>query len=460
MREKFDKIVNSRFGRRVDKIINTPWYSAVIAAVCILCHTLEIPVVGAFLLTVLLVLSLLFCRNSFVLVPFLFMCSFVVSEDTSPQSGYFNSAAKLVPLCLMLVFIAVAFIFNIVYYGKWKKIFKRAYLTVSLALVSGLLIVGGLFSPSYSFASVGIAASIGVVMFLPYSFLVNCGEYEGKKTVEYLAYAALAVSAIIFVAVLKQLIIHGFSFAGAKSYMRFGFAGPNTSAAFVLICIPFTFYLVYKYKRGFLLLPIVAVQLFCIIATASRASLVVAIPGVVIVSIAMCFKKKSGRLGYLIMFGIAVAAAVAITVLFRNYIFGKILNVFDGKMHDSGRFKLWRWGAEEWADNPMFGFGFTYIEKFGGYKPAYNHSFHCTPITYLFSAGIFGLCAYIYHRYKTVRLMFSAKLTSERVFVALCVLAMLCNALLDVGMNTQQHLLFYSILLAVLEQDVRFLKNR
>ncbi|MDE7463752.1 MAG: O-antigen ligase family protein, partial [Clostridiales bacterium] len=224
-------------------------------------------------------------------------------------------------------------------------------------------------------------------------------------------------------------------------------------------CMPITFYLVYKSKYGFLYMLAVAVELFCIFATSSRASLVVALPGIAIVSVALCFKKKTGRLGYWIVFGVAVAAAVAVVIVFRNSIFGKIADIFGGNIGDSGRFKLWGWGARAWTDYPMFGYGFTYIEKFGGYKGAYNHSFHCTPLTYLYSTGIFGLGAYIYHRYKTVRLTFSAKLTSERVFVALSVLAMLCNALLDVGMNTQQLLLYYSILLALIEHDVRFVKT-
>ena len=88
------------------------------------------------------------------------------------------------------------------------------------------------------------------------------------------------------------------------------------------------------------------------------------------------------------------------------------------------------------------------------------YSFHCTPLTYLFCGGVVGLAAYLYHRYKTVRIVFSAKLTSERVFVALTMLAMLCNALLDIAMTSPTHLLYYGIMLALMECDVRKIKSK
>ena len=56
--------------------------------------------------------------------------------------------------------------------------------------------------------------------------------------------------------------------------------------------------------------------------------------------------------------------------------------------------------------------------------------------------------------------MFSAKLTSERVFVALTMLAMLCNALLDIAMTSPTHLLYYGIMLALMECDVRKIKSQ
>ena len=81
-------------------------------------------------------------------------------------------------------------------------------------------------------------------------------------------------------------------------------------------------------------------------------------------------------------------------------------------------------------------------------------------MTYLFCGGVVGLAAYLYHRYKTVRIVFSAKLTSERVFVALTMLAMLCNALLDIAMTSPTHLLYYGIMLALMECDVRKIKSQ
>ncbi|MCH5163188.1 MAG: O-antigen ligase family protein [Clostridiales bacterium] len=455
MREKFDKIVNSRIGKGIDRFINTPWYSAVIAAICILCHTLDIPVVGAFLLTLTLVPALIFCKNSFVLVPFLFMCSFVISEDTMPQSGYYGSAGKLVPLCLMLAVLAAALVFNLVYYGKWKKIFKRAHLTVSLALCSGVLIVGGLFSPTFTLGGIGLALGIGVTMFFPYAFLINCGEYEGRKTIEYIAWATVAAAIVIGAAVFEQYAVHGFKIGNKRADLQFGYAISNTAAAIVVLAIPLTFYFVYKYKYGFLFLLLVALELFIIVATYSRATLVVAVPGTAIVAVWLCFKKKSGRLAYWIACGVAAVGVIALAVLFRNRIWSIVSAVFDGNISSSGRVTIWKEGFIAWKDSPFLGVGLQFLQL-GGRR---YYSFHCTPLTYLYCAGLVGLVAYGYHRYKTVRLTFAAKLTAERVFVALSVLAMVFNALLDIAMTLPPNLLYYSTLLALIEADVKHVKS-
>ncbi|MDE6029676.1 MAG: O-antigen ligase family protein [Clostridiales bacterium] len=458
MKEKFDKIVNSRFGRVADKLCNSVWYVVAYGLVCILAHTFDIPVIGAVLLAVLLVPALLFCKNSFVLVPFLTTCMFVMSEETKPQSGYFGKPLYIAVLCLVLVVILTAFVFNLVYYKKWRVMFKRGYLTVSLALVSGLLVVGGLGAPSMSWTGVGMALAIAVTMFLPYTLLINCGEYAGRKTVEYFAWVMITVSVVIAAAVLKQYVIHdikltNFNISGAdkRDYIVFGYAISNTAAAFVVIALPITFYMVYIYKHGYLFLIAIALELVTIYFTFSRASLVVAVPGTAIVAIAMCFKKKTGRLGYWIAFGIAAAIAIVGIILLRHQIGGLISKVLSGGVSSSGRFGLWKRGFSAWKLYPVFGVGIWYLPPINNWY----YSFHCTPLTYLYCAGIVGLAAYLYHRYKTVRLTFSAKLTAERVFVALCVLAMLCNALLDIAMTMPPHLLYYGIMLALIECDVK-----
>ncbi|MDE6201198.1 MAG: O-antigen ligase family protein [Clostridiales bacterium] len=461
MKEWCDKIVNSKFGRTADKLCNSVWYIVAYGVVCILAHSFDIPVVGAVLLAILLVPALLFCKNSFVLVPFLTMCMFVMSEDTSPQSGYFGKPVYIAILCIVLVFILVAFVFNLVYYKKWRSMFKRGYLTLSLALVSGFLVVGGIGSPSMSWTGVGMALAISITMFLPYTLLVNCGEYEGRKSIEYFAWTMITMSVVILAAVIKQYIVcdikfsnFSISFADKKNFLVFGYAISNTAAAFVVIALPITFYMVYIYKHGYLFLIAIAVELVTIYLTFSRAALVVAVPGTAIVAIALCFKKKTGRIGYWIAFGIAAVVAIVGIVLLRNQIGNLITKVLSGDVTTSGRIGLWKRGFNAWKSYPIFGLGIWYLPPINNWY----YSFHCTPLTYLYCAGILGLAAYLYHRYRTVRLTFSVKLTTERVFVALCVLAMLCNALLDIAMTMPTHLLYYGIMLALIECDVKKIK--
>ena len=207
----------------------------------------------------------------------------------------------------------------------------------------------------------------------------------------------------------------------------------------------------YIYKHGYLFLIAIAVEIITIYLTFSRASLVVAVPGTFIVAVALCFKKKVGRIGYWIAFGVCVALVIALAVVLRHQIEAMVKPVFSGNFTGSGRTTLWKSGFEAWKSYPVLGLGIWYLPPINDWY----YSFHCTPLTYLYCAGIFGLLAYLYHRYRTVRLTFSAKLTTERVFVALCVLAMLCNALLDIAMTMPPHLLYYGIMLALIECDVK-----
>lgn len=455
MKESIQKMINSKFGAACDKFCNSPWYCFAIGVVCIVAHTFDIPIVGAAFLIALLVPSLLFCKNSFVLVPFALMCSFVMSKETSPQSGYYNNAAAISILSVLLAFAVAAFVFNIVVYDKWKVMFKRAYLTVSFAVLTTALILGGIGTPSYSFTGLGMSIAIAATMFIPYSMLVNCGEYKGGKTVEYFAWAMISVSVVLFAAVIKQYVIHGLSLSyHPKNLIEFGYAISNTGAAFVLIAIPVTYYMVYKYKHGYLFMLAVALELLTIALTFSRASLAVAIPGTVIVAIVLCFKKKVGKLGYYITFGIAAAVAIILAVIYRETLTKLIVSMFSSDSTGSGRLDLWKTGFEAWKGSPIFGLNIWYLPPINNWY----YSFHNTLLTYLYCTGIVGLLAYLYHRYKTVRLVFSAKLTSKRVFLALSVLAMLLNALLDIAMTMPPHLIYYGIMLALIDCDVKAVK--
>lgn len=455
MKEKFTKLVQSTFGRNVDKFNNSVWCIAAYGLACIVSHTFNVPVLGAFLLTVLLSAAFLFSKNSFTLIPFLFMCSFVLSYDTKPNTGYFNTPFRITVLCLLLVVLVLSALFHLIYYGKWKQMFKRAYFTVSIAILTGMLMLGGIGTDLFSWTGVGMSLAIGACMFLPYSLLVNCGEYNGQKTIAYFAYSLIAASVVIFAAVMERYITLGFSTVlHNKMLLEFGHTISNSAAVIVLLAIPMTFYLVYNYKFGTAFLAIVAFELLTIVLTFSRATLLIAGGGTAVVAIALCFKKKEGRLSYLIVFGLAVLAAIVGAIVFRSWIGEQIPKLFDG----NGRTRIWMEGFKAWEGKPVFGVGLWYLPQIQAPLHKY-HSYHCSPLTFLYCAGIFGLAAYLYHRYKTVREVFGTKLTAERIFAALMLLAYILNSLLDIYMTEPLHLLYYSVALALIECDVRHIKS-
>lgn len=456
MKEFFQKAVDSKFGRGADKFCNSVWCIATYGLVCIVCHTFNLPVLGAALLTVLLSLAFLFSKNSFAVLPFLLMCSFVLSVDTKPNTGYFNTPFKITVLSLLLVVLVATAVFNLVYYGKWKRIFKRAYLTISIALLTGALLVGGLGTALFSWMGVAMSLAVGASMFIPYSLLINCGEYKGRETITYFAWAMITASVVIFAAVMERYITLGFGNVLAhKTLLNFGHTISNSAAVIVLLAIPMTFYFVYIYKYGTAFLAVVAFELITIVLTFSRASLLIAVGGTAVVAIALCFKKKTGRLAYWITCGVIFLAVAVIAIKYRAWVFNQIVAMFDGH----GRSAIWKAGFEAWKESPVFGVGLWYLPQIQAPKHMY-YSYHCSPLTFLYCAGILGIAAYIYHRYRTVRLVFKSKLTAERVFVVLMLVAFILNSLLDIYMTEPLHLLYYSVMLALVEHDVKSTKAR
>lgn len=369
-----------------------------------------------------------------------------------PQSGYYGVSWRIAVLCTALIVAVFAFAFNMIYYGKWRFVFKRAYLSASLALLTAVLLLGGIGAPSFSLTGLGVSAAIAISMFFPYSMLVNCGEYKGRRTVEYFSYIIITVSVVIFAAVIKQYIKYDLTMSyHPKDKIVFGYAISNTAAAFVVIAIPMTFYLIYTYKHGYLFFAALTLEVMTIILTSSRASMIVVLFTVPVTALILGIKKKRGKILYWIALAIVSAVVFGVVVAYWKYIIAELKDAFTGGVDDSGRFELWNAGLEAWKHYPVFGLGIWYLPPINDWY----YSFHCTPLTYLYCTGIVGLVVYLYHRYKTVRLVFDRKITAERAFLAISVAVMLCNALLDIAMTSPPHLLYYGIMLALIECDAK-----
>lgn len=451
MRGYFEKVINSRFGVYVNKFFHSSLYILLMAAICAFCHEKDLIMIGTAVFTVFLIFSFVFCKDLFVLVPFVVLCTFAISNNTLPNTGFYSSTARKAALILELIAAFAALVFNLTYYKRWRVLFRRSYLTVSLSLVTAVLLMGGIGSDTFTASGAITAAGLAATMCLPYALFLNCGEYDGKNTLRFIAWTSVAAAAVFGYQVLSAYAENMPAIMqNPKPYLHFGCFISNSGAAYILTAIPLTFYLMYSYKYGFALYPVVIAEVYIIMLTYSRASIVVAFPLAILLAVVLMFLRRRGRVAYCITTGIVFAALIAFLIVFGKYFLEQYKLFSDDGIMDSGRFKIWKLGFESWKSHPLFGLSMWFLRG-EGYE---YYSFHCTPLTYLFCCGTAGLAAYLYHRYKTVRLMFCGKLTVERVFTAVAVLAIIFNALLDVGLSFPMHLIVYSLLLAVMEHDV------
>ena len=112
---------------------------------------------------------------------------------------------------------------------------------------------------------------------------------------------------------------------------------------------------------GFLYVLCVLMEVLTIALTFSRSSLIVAVPGTIIVSTVLCFKKKVGRIGYWIAYGLVFVAVVTIFIIYRRIFIDKIKELFVGDLTGNGRTDLWEFGYEAWKEFPIFGLSIWYL---------------------------------------------------------------------------------------------------
>lgn len=235
-----------------------------------------------------------------------------------------------------------------------------------------------------------------------------------------------------------------------KAYVYLGWAKSNSIAYVLLMPMAFGFYLVHTEKFSLPYFVGVSLMLIAVIFTFSRGSLIIALPMYVAGTIFTCLFAKN-RLPIWIAGAIVAVFAVIVIVWFRERLLRMLNSYIEIGFDNNGRFDMWKEGWECFLRYPIFGEGLMY--RFGDRGGFYW--FHNTIIHFLATGGFVGVATYLFHRVQTV-LMFCKKLSVERMFAGIAVLALLVNGLLDVPMSMQYMLVFYSTILAFCEKDTLF----
>ena len=193
----------------------------------------------------------------------------------------------------------------------------------------------------------------------------------------------------------------------------------------------------------------------------SRTSMLVAVLAYCICAVIL-LRNRDSRQKNLRVYLVAALAVVVLVIVFWDQLFDIFYKFIDEIFIISSRDKLFVNGCKQFAEYPIFGGTFypqgdyipwdwSTLESFTSFFPP---RWHNTLIQIAASCGIVGLAAYLIHRLQTMILLFS-KVSTEKLFIALFIGALLLASMLDCHFFNVGPVLFYSMALAFAEKIER-----
>jgi len=386
-----------------------------------------------------------------------------LNNDSSLHISLF-SIPKLKELILVFgIIIGVLFVLRIIFdlIFKVRKVAFPKYL-IGLILVLIAFVLGGVFTKYYESKTVLFGLSLGLFLIVPYIVLIITVDFETLKP-DYFAYLltifGLTVSIELFM-IYKEI---GFDSVltdpNFRNKLYTGWGINNNIGGEICIGLTASAYLAIKKKLGFIYLPIMFVDLFAILISTSRGSILFGII-LFIVTITIVSILSKGIRRVINILTILVLSILAIYLFFKYQekvepFIVYILNSFardDLDSISSNRLTIYKKGYEQFKSSVFSGVGFFELEDSCGYLQTgfMPFRYHNTFVQLAASTGIIGLLTYLFHRGQTYYHLFK-KPDLEKLFITLAILGLISTSLLDCHFFNLGPTMEYSILLALFE---------
>ena len=351
-------------------------------------------------------------------------------------------------LALIVIFVGGRLIFDLVS-NKERRCY-RPRLTIGYIIFGLALMIGGINTSYYSLRDF----TFGLVEFLAlagsYFILIYIIDWKNIKK-DYYAYLVLFYGLALVIEVFAIRFMNG----GAP--VRTGWGINNNIAGQLCICLAGPMYLAIKKKWAPIYLISEGFILLAVGLTNSRdgslMGTLLCIASLIIFYVKADNKKRlqSGIIGSL-----AITLFLAFTFIYMDTFkvaFAGMFNRREGALSLNGRQIIWENAYSQFISNPSLGVGW-YQCTFGR-SDYFSYSFvpgryHNTFFQLIATMGLFGLFAYAFHRYQTMKMVFK-KPTLEKIFVFISILGLLLTSLFDCHFFNLGPGLNYCIALAFLE---------
>lgn len=455
---------------KINGFMRTGWYIALIAALCVLSSLLGLELIVYPIYILIAVFLCLFGMDLLPLIPIV-ICSYVSpsvvnNPGRNPESIFYPAHGGIFLIILGAV-LAVSLIWRLITdpdFGGKKFLTCKRSLTLGMVTLGVAYLLGGLGMDRY-LEYAGDTILFGFIQFasvLVMYFLFTGAVHWKKAPKDYLAWVGLCVGFVILAQLAENYLSGRMFMEGTntidRELMATGWGMHNNVGGMMAMMLPFPFYLAYKRRNSWWLIALASVLMLGVIASCSRTAMFIGAAEFVVCSLIL-LRRKDLRLPILIVYGVAVVAVGVFAIVS----FDALLEIFALFIEEinaiSKRDLLLINGLKQFRQYPIFGGSFypqgefvpwdwANLEAFSSFFPP---RWHCTLVQIAASCGIVGLAAYVFHRVQTVRMMLR-RLTVEKVFIGLYILALLAASLLDNHFFNVGPVLMYSMALAFAEK--------
>ncbi len=378
----------SNIGKALEPFFFGRAFPVLVGLIVALGYVIDFALLSLAFLSIFAAFVFLFYKNVSPIIPMLFMVV-LAFRDYSIMNNPLSYVA-LIPA--ISAFVARFFIHPIKWTKPGKLFFPLIIITIAYCL-------GGILRDDYSF-STGIAytVSLGPVMLVIYCFFYyNVQPKKNFCVKQYLCFSLIVCGLVmIFQMLFVRYVLKQFKF------WELLWGNINSAAAFLLLAIPACYYLIIKSKAIIRYLIILICLYLGILLSRSDATLVVALaysPFLLFYTYRNVYRTKRIIFSYSVAAVIIIIASLIIALVSIYGIEGTLL-VLHISTYGSGRNEIYKRAVKLFCENPLFGYGFGFIES-GTLPNAISSirlfNFHSTLFHVMATMGIFGLIAYAFY---------------------------------------------------------------
>lgn len=442
--------------------------SIVLLAACANVFSLEILVYYIYL--VFIIIAVLFCDDLLSLLPIACCGYMTFSRSNNPVTSDQSSTFAHLPIKLHFIIIGVLVLVSLtvrITYDliKHKERRKKPKLLLGFVMLGLTYVLGGLLSPYYTLKT----AFFGFIEIITLSFCYFCFFYTvdwDKVKKDYFAFLFTMIGFLMFIEVFNMLIEAGmFESTGAfsRGNLYTGWGVYNNVASICIFTIVAPLYYTLTKKNGWKYILLSTLFLITTILTQSRNGMLIGtiiyFIGILIVILETKGKEKTKCI---ITYLFILLCVITCLIIFSDIIQNIFSSIYQVGTSDSGRIDIYIEGLKQYLDYPIFGNGFYECKAFK-WGPKQDNLFipsryHNTYVQLLSSCGTFGILAYFYHRFETLKL-FSKSRNPGADLIKITIVGFLLISIFDCHFHNLGPGFLYSALLILLEK-VYFYKEK